>query len=76
MKEQSWKDCIPQKGIGGSNPPLSAKFYIQLLLLQKIVKKCKIARHIVCVWRFVVAEGGKLSALLLLYSTETHETIM
>ena len=27
MKEQSWKDCIPQKGIEGSNPSLSV-FYL------------------------------------------------
>ena len=25
LKRHAWKACIPQKGIGGSNPPLSAK---------------------------------------------------
>jgi hypothetical protein len=25
-KEHAWKVCIPQKGIEGSNPSLSAKF--------------------------------------------------
>ena len=25
LKRHAWKACIPLKGIGGSNPPLSAK---------------------------------------------------
>lgn len=25
LKEHAWKVCIPQKGIAGSNPALSAK---------------------------------------------------
>ena len=25
LKRHAWKACIPQKGIGGSNPPRSAK---------------------------------------------------
>ena len=27
LKAHAWKACIPQKGIGGSNPFLSALFY-------------------------------------------------
>ena len=26
LKRHAWKACIPLKGIGGSNPPLSAKW--------------------------------------------------
>ena len=29
FKEHAWKVCIPQKGIEGSNPSLSAKVYIE-----------------------------------------------
>ena len=28
LKRHAWKACIPLKGIGGSNPPLSAYTYI------------------------------------------------
>ena len=28
LKRHAWKACIPLKGIGGSNPPLSAFLYI------------------------------------------------
>ena len=29
LKRHAWKACIPLKGIGGSNPPLSAERYGQ-----------------------------------------------
>jgi hypothetical protein len=31
LKEHAWKVCIPQKGIAGSNPALSASLKIPLL---------------------------------------------
>ena len=27
LKRHAWKACIPQKGISGSNPDLSANFF-------------------------------------------------
>ena len=56
FKEHAWKVCIPQKGIEGSNPSLSAKknedFFLLLnkfLLLQFnnhfLSFKCKLTNH-------------------------------
>ena len=28
LKRHAWKACIPLKGIGGSNPPLSANVFL------------------------------------------------
>ena len=28
LKRHAWKACIPLKGIGGSNPPLSAETFL------------------------------------------------
>jgi hypothetical protein len=33
LKEHAWKACVPQKGIVGSNPTLSAKNYLCQLMI-------------------------------------------
>jgi hypothetical protein len=41
LKEHAWKVCIPQKGIEGSNPSLSAFFIINPSDLFKFHKRIK-----------------------------------
>ena len=49
LKRHAWKACIPLKGIGGSNPPLSAKllyfhFFLRQLSQATTIMKTPIAR--------------------------------
>ena len=49
LKRHAWKACIPLKGIGGSNPPLSAFIYI----IKYMKKNTAIARFAILVFTWM-----------------------